>query len=72
MSRIVWFCEFRGDINGWDLKILYWDLESWKKLNGMEWFAGLESWIVWNSIEWNVMSGMICPNMGLKSWRVIL
>ena len=38
MSRIVWLCEFRGDINGWDLKILSKDLESWKKelkKNGM-------------------------------------
>ena len=46
MSRIVWFCEFRGDINGWDLKILYRDLESWKKIgekSGMEW-NGLEDW----------------------------
>ena len=31
MSKIVWFCEFWDDINGWDLKILYRDLESWKK-----------------------------------------
>ena len=39
MSRIVWFCEFRGDINSWDLKILYKDLGSWEKelkKNGME------------------------------------
>ena len=32
-------------MNGWDLKILYRDLESWKKMdekkNGMEWFGGL-------------------------------
>ena len=35
---MVWLCEFRGGINGWDLKILYRDLESWKKWlkkNGM-------------------------------------
>ena len=31
MSRIVWLCEFRNDINGWDLKMLYRDLKSWKK-----------------------------------------
>ena len=31
MSKIVWLYEFRGDINDWDLKILYRDLESWKK-----------------------------------------
>ena len=40
MSRMVWFYEFRGDINGWDLKILYRDLESWNKglkKNGMKW-----------------------------------
>ena len=49
MSRMVWLCEFRGDINGWDLKILYMDLESWKqwlKKNRMELFIGLESWMV--------------------------
>ena len=45
--RMVWLCEFRGGINGWDLKILYRDLKSWKKWlkkkwNGMEWFGGLE------------------------------
>ena len=36
---MVWLCEFRGGINGWDLKILYKDLESWKnrlKKNEME------------------------------------
>ena len=48
---MVWLCEFRGGINGWDLKILYKDLESWKKWlkkkwNGMEWFVRLESWMV--------------------------
>ena len=40
MSKIVWLCEFKGDINGWDLKILYKDLESWKnglKQNDMDW-----------------------------------
>ena len=37
---MVWLCEFRGGINGWDLKILYRDLESWKKRlkkNRIEW-----------------------------------
>ena len=29
--RMVWLCEFRGGTNGWDLKILYKDLKSWKK-----------------------------------------
>ena len=43
MSRIVWLCEFRGDINGWDLKILYTDWESWKK-----WLKKIEiKWFVW-------------------------
>ena len=28
MSRIVRICIFWGNINGWDLKILYKDLES--------------------------------------------
>ena len=38
MSIIIWLCEFRGDINGWDLKILYRDLKSWKKrLKKIEW-----------------------------------
>ena len=39
MSRMVWLCEFRGDINDWDLKILYMDLKSWKngwKKKGMK------------------------------------
>ena len=36
MSRIVWLYEFQSDINDWDLKILYWDLEGWKK-NRIEW-----------------------------------
>ena len=36
--RIVWLCWFWGSMNGWDLKILYRDLKSWKKWkNGMEW-----------------------------------
>ena len=36
---MVWLCEFRGGINGWDLKILYRDLEwkKWLKKNEMEW-----------------------------------
>ena len=51
---MVWFCEFRGGINDWDLKILYRDLKSWKKRlkkNGMEWFGGLEKLKKWNG--WN-------------------
>ena len=52
ISRIIWFCEFWCDINDWDLKILYRDLESWKKWlkkNEMEWngrFVRLKSWMV--------------------------
>ena len=57
MSSMVWFCEFWGGINDWDLKILYWDLESWKKIekkiNKMEWFVRLEIWIILNSMKWN-------------------
>ena len=30
--KMVWLCKFRYGINGWDLKILYRDLESWKKI----------------------------------------
>ena len=46
MIRMVWFYEFRGGINGWDLKISY----TWfgklkklieKKMNWIEWFVGL-------------------------------
>ena len=54
INKIVWFCKFWYGINSWDLKILYKNLESWKnglKKNGMEWFVGLESWIVWNSMK---------------------
>ena len=46
---MVWLCEFQSGINGWDLKILYRDLESWKKKGwkkkwkGIEWFVGLDS-----------------------------
>ena len=29
--KMAWFYEFRDDINSWNLKILYRDLESWKK-----------------------------------------
>ena len=40
---MVWFCKFWGSINGWNLRILYKDYESWKndwkKLNGM---SGIE------------------------------
>ena len=38
MSRI---CKFRDSINDWDLKILYKDLESWKK------------WLKKNRMKWN-------------------
>ena len=60
MSRMNWLYKFRSDIKSWDLKILYRDFESWKKMvekkwNGMEWLVGLESWIIWNNIEWNRM-----------------
>ena len=46
--RIVWFCWFWDSMNGWDLKILYTDLESWKKWlkkkwNGMKWVA--QTWV---------------------------
>ena len=47
---MVWFYEFRGCINDWNLKILYMDLKNWK--NGIEWFVGLEIWIIWNEMEW--------------------
>ena len=45
--RMVWLCEFRDSMNGWDLKILYRNLKSWKKMvkkNGME----------WNGIVWSI------------------
>ena len=29
---MVWLCWFWSSMNGWDLKILYRDLESWKKM----------------------------------------
>ena len=67
MNRMVWLCEFWGDINSWYLNILHKNLESWKKMewNGMEWFVELESWKVWNNMEWNGMVWMVCLNMGL-------
>ena len=39
--RMVWLCKFRGGMNGWDLKILYRDLKSWKKM-------------IWNEIVWKI------------------
>ena len=57
--RMVWLCWFWGSMNGWDLKILYKNLESWKKWlkkNKMEWnsLKDLKSWKKWkNGIEWN-------------------
>ena len=48
MIRIVWLCEFRGDINSWDLKILSRDLESWKN-----------SWKKWNGMGWIVELGKL-------------
>ena len=57
--RMVWLCEFRGSMNGWDLKILYRDLKSWKKLskkNGMVWrIRKVEKN---EKTEWNVMIKM--------------
>ena len=56
---MVWICEFRGGINGWDLKILYRNLKSWKKWlkkNGMVWRIEKSEKIEWNGIgrmEWN-------------------
>ena len=58
MSKIVWLCEFWGGLSGWDLKILYMDLENKKKIlkkkwNGMSLFGGLENWK--SGIELNEM-----------------
>ena len=39
--RMVWLCWFWDSMNGWDLKINYRDLESWKK------------WLKKNEMEWN-------------------
>ena len=53
---MVWLYKFWSDINGWDLKILYRDLENWKKIiekSGIEW-NDLEDWKKWkNRMEWN-------------------
>ena len=59
--RMVWLCWFWGSMNGWDLKILYRDLESWKKWlkkNGMELnsLKDLKSWKKWK--KWNGMGEM--------------
>ena len=43
--RMIWFYEFWDGINGLDLKILYRDLESWKK-----WLKKLE----WNGMVWRI------------------
>ena len=57
---MIWLYKFWGGINDWDLKILYRDLESWKKIVekiGMEW-NGLEDWKKWK----NRMGRMVFPN----------
>ena len=69
---MVWFCEFWGDINNWDLKILYRDLESWKKIvekNEMEWnsLKDLKSWKKWK----NRMEKMGKPNAWLIFWKIL-
>ena len=51
--RIVWFCWFWSSMNGWDLKILYMDLESWKK------------WLKKNKIEWNNLKNL----KSWKKWK---
>ena len=59
-------------MNGWDLKILYRDLESWKKMvekNEMEWNSLEKNEMEWNSWknekwEWNGMGEMSFPNKG--------
>ena len=52
--RMVWLCEFRGGTNGWDLKILYKDLKSWKKKNEMVCggLRKLKKMKKWNAMEW--------------------
>ena len=60
-------------MNGWDLKILYRDLESWKKWlkkNGMEWNSLKKNEMRWNSWknekwEWNGIGEMGFPNKRL-------
>ena len=75
--RMVWLCWFWGSMNGWDLKILYRDLESWKKwLKKMKWNGIV--WRIWKvekneKWEWNGMGEMGFPNKGLinsKEWGV--
>ena len=52
--RMVWLCWFWSNMNGWDLKILYRDLENWKKWlkkNEMECnsLKDLKSWKKWKN-----------------------
>ena len=54
-------------MNGWDLKILYRDLESWKKCYGMEWFRGLRQLKKMKKIECNGMGEMSDPNKWLMN-----
>ena len=70
--RMVWLCWFWGSMNDWDLKILYRDLESWKKWlkkNEMEWnsLKDLKSWKKWKMrMEWNGMGEMGKPNKWVR------
>ena len=62
--KMVWFYKFWGGINDWDLKILYRDLESWKKWNEMEWFGGLKKLL---KIVWKIV--WLCKfRGGINSW----
>ena len=71
---MIWLCKFQGGINGWDLKILYRNLESWKKWlkkNGMEWNSLKKNEMEWNSWknekwEWNGMEEMGYTNIWLN------
>ena len=57
---MIWLCEFRNDINGWDLKKLYRDLKSWKKMieKKNEIVCKIKNWMVLNNMEWNCLDGL--------------
>ena len=73
--RMIWLCWFWGNMNGWDLKILYKDLESWKKwLKKMKWNGIV--WRIWkvekNGMEWNGRNGWNKQGVTHSKYRLVL
>ena len=62
---MVRFCEFQGGMNGWNLKILYRDLKSWKKIK-WNWMISRIMKVkkkLKNKMKWNEMGEMCMPRI---------